>query len=324
VGDWARFGTKGVAHAFVTKGTLDVYWQWHVVSKHGASEKGSDELVTVLDNAFEASVIPAIKQSLKDSKLFGRLRQIHYCMILGTWFKQKYRHHRKVAKFLETGDPNQLTPTIQTVSSLSRTGEEGVKVIEVSAGEAVWLRAIELNNKALELRNEGRLEEAEPLLREALRMDEELRGPTDPKIAHRLNNLCTVLIMQGKFAEARENLRRAWSIKQRTGHDITSPRVLFVRLTLSLLETEGSGQFIGQIKFLLAVSELSDNASVTTTWDIAHFIENLLPKLPPGLADFLAKLANVLNDRIEPSQLDQLELWKNQPPVSLETPWPED
>jgi tetratricopeptide (TPR) repeat protein len=131
VGDWARFGSVGVAHALVIEGELDVYWQWHVVAKHRVSYKPDNEFVALLDKAFESHIAPALQKSLKESELFARLRQISYCMILGTWFKQKYRHHPNVAKFLETGNPNQLTPTIQTISSLSNNHEEGVHVIDI-------------------------------------------------------------------------------------------------------------------------------------------------------------------------------------------------
>ena len=74
-------------------------------------------------------------------------------------------------------------------------------------------RAINLNNRALKLRKQGELDVAESLLRQALAIDEKARGETHPKIPHRLNNLCTVLIIQGKLDEAKELLERAREAK---------------------------------------------------------------------------------------------------------------
>jgi hypothetical protein len=152
-------------------------------------------------------------------------------------------------------------------------------------------------------------------------MDEELRGLMDPKIAHRLNNLSTVLIMKGILAEAEKFLELAWSIKRSTGHDITSPRVLLVRLTLAMLESKPTDQYICQLRTLTVMPELSDNADVIKTWDIADFIEFLKPKLGEHNAEFLTALVAAMNDRTKLSTLDQFPEWRNQSPVPLDTPW---
>jgi tetratricopeptide (TPR) repeat protein len=321
IGDWARFGTSGVANAMVVRAQWEVSWQWQVRSNDGKNLAA--EWMKRLDTAFEAHVAPVIKRWLEESRVFGSLRQMNYCMILGLWFKEKYRYHPNVSRFLETGDAKQLTPTIRTIASLSKTPGEGVKEVDVSASEAVWQRAIDLNNRALELRKEGRLAESESLLREALRLDEQLRGSSDPKIAHRLNNLSTVLIMQRNTDEAGQALVRAWAIKQSTAHDITSLRILFVRIMLALLEKESPAQFCGQLKTLLAVSDLGDKADVVKKWDIDCFVDQLRPKLPVEWAAFLTALTAVLNDRSQLSRLDEFDLWKSQPRVSLESKWPE-
>ena len=322
VGEWARFGKAGVAHAYVVKNELKIYWQWHVTPKPGGADKPVHEIIVLLDKAFGAHLAPVLQRCVAESKLFGGLRQVHHCMILGTWFKQKYRHHPSVAKFLETGNPNQLTPTVRTISSASRNPGEGIREIDVTATESVWQRAINLNNQALELREEGRAAEAEPLMRGALQIDERLRGPDDPKVAHRLNNLSSLLVMSGRLSEAREHLQRAWSIKQRTSHDITSPRILFVRLTLALLESEPIGQYVGQLRTLAALPEPADHANVTATWGIAHFIEFLKPKLGEHEASFLVALAAAMNDRHKLLALDAFPQWSSQSALPLDTPWP--
>jgi hypothetical protein len=318
VGDWARFGKAGVAHAFVVKRELDIYWQWHVTPRPTGNDKPVNEINALLDMAFGAHLSPVLKRCVDESKLFGRLRQINHCMILGTWFKQEYRHHPSVAKFLETGNPSQLVPTIQTITSESEKPGEGFQAIDVTATESVWQRAINLNNQALELRKAGRLVEAEPLMREALELDERLRGTDAPKIAHRLNNLSTLLIMLGKLAEAQECLHRAWSIKQRTGHDITSPRILLIRLTLALLESVPIGEYIGRLRTLAAVPELGDNADVNKTWDIGYFIEFLKPRIGDHHANLLMTVVAAINNRTKLAALDQFAEWREVQPRQLD------
>jgi len=181
--------------------------------------------------------------------------------------------------------------------------------------------AIDLNNLALRLRKLSRLEEAEPRLRRALEIDEKARGELHPKIPHRLNNLCTVLVMQDKLNEAKELLARAWRLK--TGqHDLTSARLLFVRLAIAMLEAQPSGPFLGQLRTFLELESLADHADVAKIWDISDFIEHLGRRLSPESSDLLTALAAALNDRGTLSDLGRVTEWSSQPPLQLETPWP--
>jgi len=183
--------------------------------------------------------------------------------------------------------------------------------VEVEAkGE---LDAITLNNTGVELRNEGRLTEAEALLRRALEKDIEDRGAAHPKIPHRLNNLSTVLVMLGKLDEAKGYLAKAWGLK-RGRHDITSARILFVRLAVALLETQPIDPFLGKMKGLLTGGPLSDHADVTRTWDIGCFIEHLRPRLGSGIGDFLIALAAAVNDRSNLPGVDSFQAWREAAP----------
>ena len=177
-----------------------------------------------------------------------------------------------------------------------------------------------MNHAALELRKQGKLAEAEPLLRQALAIDEEDRGATHPKIPHRLNNLCTVLVPQGKLAEAKSLLARAWQLK-RGQHDLTSTRILFVRLAIALLELQPVEVFVGQVKNLLALESLPDHAEVVKVWDITCFIESLRPKIPPDAGNFLTALVSAMNDRTKLADLDRFPEWRTQPPIPLDAPW---
>jgi len=193
----------------------------------------------------------------------------------------------------------------------------------VSKWDLALPTAIDLNNAALELRKQCKLAEAEPLLRQALTIDEQDRGATHPKIPHRLNNLCTVLIPQGKLAEAKSRLARAWQLK-RSQHDLTSTRLLFVRLAIALLELQPVEVFVGQLKNLLALESLPDHAGVVKVWDITCLIESLRPTIPPDADNFLTALVSAMNDRTKLVDLDRFPEWRNQTPIPLDAPWPNE
>jgi len=186
--------------------------------------------------------------------------------------------------------------------------------------EKVEQFAVDLNNLGLEYRKIGRIDRAELLVRKALSVDIKLRGSLHPKIAHRLNNLSSILIMNTQYAEAKQNLLRAWKLKTNR-HDITSIRILFIRLTISFLEDEPTELFIGQLKTLLRMNTLPDYADVASTWSIIYCIENIRSNLPEGIADFLTVLAEVTNDNSLINKLDIYEIWNKQENISLDESW---
>ncbi len=178
----------------------------------------------------------------------------------------------------------------------------------------------DLNNKAIELRNKGELDEAEQLLRKSLEIEIEQRGESHPKIAHRLNNLSTVLVLRNRLDEAKHVLARAWQLKA-SQHDITSSRVLYVRLVIALLESQSAAVFVGQLRTLLAEEYLRDYAGVDSAWNVAYFLEQLNSKLGERNAKFMVALAAVMNNQSTVSELDRFPEWCSCAPVSLETPW---
>ena len=72
--------------------------------------------------------------------------------------------------------------------------------------------ATRLNNLALLLQATNRLDEAEPLMRRALAIDEKSFGPDHPTVAIRLNNLAQLLQATNRLAEAEPLMRRALAI----------------------------------------------------------------------------------------------------------------
>ena len=75
--------------------------------------------------------------------------------------------------------------------------------------------AIDLNNLAMLLRAEGKLSDAEPLLRRALDIDENILGPQDPNVAAASLNLAGLLQDQGEFDDAEALYRRALAIDEK-------------------------------------------------------------------------------------------------------------
>jgi tetratricopeptide (TPR) repeat protein len=66
------------------------------------------------------------------------------------------------------------------------------------------------------LQDTNRLEEAEPLLRRALAIDEQSYGPEHPNVARDLNNLALLLQDTNRLEEAEPLLRRALAINERS------------------------------------------------------------------------------------------------------------
>jgi hypothetical protein len=105
------------------------------------------------------------------------------------------------------------------------------------------------------------------------------------------------------------HLSRAWNLKAGQ-HDITSQRILFVRLVIAFLEGESREMLAGQLKTLLTHGPLPDYADVVVVWDIGYFIEYLTPKLDPGTVGFLTALVEAMNDPAKLARLEEFSEWR--------------
>ncbi len=81
-----------------------------------------------------------------------------------------------------------------------------------------------LNDLALLLKDTNRFEEAEPLMRRALSIEESNHGPDHPNVGVRLNNLAMLLTDTNRIEEAEPLMRRALSIEE-SNHGPDHPRV---------------------------------------------------------------------------------------------------
>jgi tetratricopeptide (TPR) repeat protein len=181
--------------------------------------------------------------------------------------------------------------------------------------------AIVLNNIAMVFCKNGWSDRAVPLLMQALHIDEKLLGQNHPKIPHRLNNLSMALIMQNQISEAKKRLTRAGQLKSGQ-HDLTSARILFVRLAVALLDLEPAESFVGQLKILLSRGLTPDFSGVSQTWDVAFFTEHLRPLVSPDSADLLTAIAQALNETSDLASLNRFPIWQAQPSLPVDIPNP--
>ena len=147
--------------------------------------------------------------------------------------------------------------------------------------------------------------------------------PDSPKRGHRRNNLAMVLMRAGKLDEAARWNAEAWACK--TGqHDLTSGRILFVRIALRLLAGERDVTLhLGQLKTLLAHGPLECLGDIAPIWEIPDVLQTLREKLPVQDAELLAAIAETLNDRAHLDGLETFRPWRGAPPAELDVPWPE-
>ncbi len=181
--------------------------------------------------------------------------------------------------------------------------------------------AIDLNNRGIQRRNSGHFEDAEWLMRGALAIDLDARGETHPKIVHRRMNLASVLLMQGRCSEADEQLRLAWQIAG-TRYDLTSARVLLIRLALALLDREPSDTFAGQLKTHLALWPFENLADVTIRTDVDVAFEAIGARFEPEDLSLLKTLVGVLNGDRGLESLEDVERWRVSEAKTLDVPWP--
>jgi len=118
------------------------------------------------------------------------------------------------------------------------------------------------------------------------------------------------IFIKGNLDAAKSGLAYLWQ-KKSGQHDITSARILFVLLTIALLESQPTIQFVEKLKTLLTSESLPDYtyADSKKAWNLTRFIEHIGPKLPPGNADFLTTLAVVFSDRSKLPDLDRYSTW---------------
>lgn len=103
----------------------------------------------------------------------------------------------------------------------------------------VELRGITRANRGTALAQLGRSVEAEPVLREAVRLFEQARGLDDPRVASALQPLAGTLILNQKYDEAEAAARRATTINQREFGPTNPATLASLRMLTSALVESG-------------------------------------------------------------------------------------
>ena len=206
--------------------------------------------------------------------------------------------------------------TIRTLYQNLRAWTEEHGASGLSGGDAILL-----NNHAVSLRNARRFEEAEWLMRAALAIDVIVGETARRKLPHRWNNLGTLLLLRGRVGDARREVTHAWVLNA-TNYDITSARILTVRLTIAMVDNEPGDLFLGQLKTHLAIQPLPDFADVDRRWAMSRMLEMLRPRLDGEAVDLLRAIGEVINRERPLESLDGIPRWQSTPPVPLDEPWP--
>jgi tetratricopeptide (TPR) repeat protein len=183
--------------------------------------------------------------------------------------------------------------------------------------------AVHLNNHALVLRTLNRYDEAAAQLQRAIGIEDRLLPPEHPIRAHRRNNLAIVFMLANRLDEAISVADKAWLLT-RGRRDVTSGRILFVRIALSWLRNEDPGPFSGQLRTMLAEPELPCLGWVARRWDVADLLDRIGARLGPEKAELLAALVMALNEPSKIGNLERIDLWKGTAALPLDAPRPEE
>ncbi|KAG1669586.1 hypothetical protein FOA52_006359 [Chlamydomonas sp. UWO 241] len=166
---------------------------------------------------------------------------------------------------------------------------ECLQLCEERYGEAHAQTASVLNNIAGLLRYQGKLKEAEPHQKRALKISEDVSGDS-PKTATYLGNLAQLLQAQGKLAAAEPLLVRALKIpKLSTGRDTLDTATVLNALASLYMEMNRPNDALPLYKRALSA------------------VQMVLSPQDPELAVYLANLASVLQDTEEFDEAEDLQ-----------------
>ena len=334
--------------------TLESFqWMMEAVYKLGKSEEVETQCRQILDRwshvlgADHIHTITVAQILVKMLALQGRIKEarfieidIHLSLNRNKYYTIQVTHgseHEEVFEAMKNyADTLRDSGNYDEANRMYIVSIDGLKRFKGSSNEVV---AIALNNYGLLLRDKGDLEFSLKSYMEALDIDQQIREPNDPKIAHRMNNVSMVLMMMDRLAEAKLMTSDAWNVKG-TNHDVTSGRILWVRLAINLLESTSIDLYLGQLKSLVSKPEVEQALSVTDYWNVESVIDNLATRLNDNEMELLTSLWQYFNNRshfhvqIDSSEqtstspssglyfLNDLKIWHDQQEISLDEAWP--
>jgi non-specific serine/threonine protein kinase/serine/threonine-protein kinase len=135
-----------------------------------------------------------------------------------------------------------VATTLQELGLLERALEPQERALKIRRRELGNERSdtlASINNLGLLFYVQGKLDEAEPLLREALEGSRRTLGDEHPNTLARISNLATLSIEQGKHDEAEPLIREALEGYRRTLGDEHAETLISISILGSLLSSQG-------------------------------------------------------------------------------------
>jgi len=134
-----------------------------------------------------------------------------------------YTHYKRAAEFGQVLEHRKaharMTWRLQLQEEAVRVHETLTDETKAQFGSKSTEYAEQANNLAIIYKNAGRYAEADPLLREALKITRIALGERDPAYAIRLNNRAELLRATGRYEEAERLFREALEIGRDTMGD---------------------------------------------------------------------------------------------------------
>jgi HEAT repeat protein len=180
--------------------------------------------------------------------------------------------------------------------------------------------AIALNRLGLRCRDADRLGLARTLVHSAMSWDRRTRGRRHQKVAHRLLNLAGVELMRSGPDRARKLLVRAWASCARSA-DLTTARILALRLIVASMRGESLSTYLGQLKTILVEGALSNVADVDQERFAAPVLTFAEPYLTHEHRLLVTAITDVLKGASPRSTLSELEIFASQPALPLGQRW---
>ncbi|MEM8808371.1 MAG: tetratricopeptide repeat protein [Cyanobacteria bacterium P01_G01_bin.38] len=167
-----------------------------------------------------------------------------------------------------------LVSIVISLSSPINAATQSVSpLLAQQSDEASLQEAARLNEQAIELYEQGRYAEAEPLLQRALQIDEQTLGDTHPNVATSLNNLALLYRAQGNYVEAEPLLQRSLQIYEQALGD-SHPDVATSLNNLALLY-RAQGNYAEAEPLLQRSLQIYEQALGDSHPDVATVLNNL-------------------------------------------------
>ena len=165
------------------------------------------------------------------------------------------------------------------------------------------LTPLDLRKRALEYFNLGDYKNAEKLLNSVLAEEFEIPGT----FCH-LSRIC---IITNRISKAHEYIEQAWQHRSEAPAYIMA-RILWFKITLTLLNYSSNENYLGQLKIVLEKEEAN------TAWSMQPVLDHIKPQITMHQHLFLSALINALSDKKNMDKLNDFAEWRDAKPEEIE------